>query len=75
MKLKLFLLTRRDHPEFDEVAGFLIRANSEAHARWMATQEARDEGWGAWVDPSVSTCEELTEDGVSGILLRDFRAS
>ena len=71
--MKLWLLTQRV-TDYDEVAGFVIRATTEADARCRAAAESRGEGMVVWNDPVCSTCTRLLEDGAAGIVLRDFRA-
>jgi hypothetical protein len=59
--------------DYDQVAGFVIRATTEADARSRAATESREEGMVVWNDPAQSTCTRLVDDGATGIILRDFR--
>ncbi len=54
--------------------GFVIRADSEYAARVLAESVTGDEPLGAWLDGTQTTCEELTADGGTDIVLRDFHA-
>ena len=71
--MKLWLLKQRV-TDYDEVAGFVIRATTEADARCRAAADCGDEGMVVWNDPAQSVCIHLVEDGAAGIVLRDFRA-
>jgi hypothetical protein len=70
--MKLWLLKQRVF-DYDQVAGFVIRAENEADARCRAATECRDEGMVVWNDPAQSTCIRLVDKGAAGIILRDFR--
>lgn len=80
--MKLWILKARtgldkdDNPwdnPYDCYHGFVIRATSEAHAREMAHATEGDESRShrAWIDPKYSTCEELTSDGPTNIILTE----
>ena len=71
--MKLWLLKRRI-TAWDQVAGFVIRATTEADARCRAAANVYGEDMVGWNDPAQSTCTRLTDDGAAGIILRDFRA-
>ena len=71
--MKLYLLKRRV-TGYDQVAGFVIRATTEADARCRAATECRDEGMVVWNDPAQSTCIRLVEEDAAGIILRDLQA-
>ena len=63
------------NPWGDKAFGFVVRAIDAYGARlWAATRHG-DEGGAAWLDERQSTCEELTGDGESGIILSDFRSA
>lgn len=59
-------------PWYDKAFGFVIRANSEMEAREIAANEHGDEGRQAWLSYASSECHELTSDGDSEIVIRDF---
>jgi hypothetical protein len=75
-------------PWFDKSFGFVVRADSEAHARSLAHKNAGDENghgnWGGhvngftkkpWIDPQYSTCKLLMQEGRNGIVMKDFASS
>lgn len=82
--LKLTPLGAREAPEYECALGFLVRACSGEAARGMvasAKETRRDfnqrpgsEGARTWLEPELSTCEEIAEgvEGASGVLLRDY---
>jgi hypothetical protein len=72
--MKLWLLRRKRENGYDVHNGFVIRAESEDHARVVAGRAAGDEGELAWLRRSRSTCEELLADGNPCIVLADFNA-
>lgn len=57
---------------WDVALGFVVRARGEKAARLWADGQAGDSK-GAWINPSKTTCEELTSSGVAGIVIRDFK--
>lgn len=68
---------------YDTTHGIVVRAETEAEARQLADSCAGDENdsvWyvgpdqHAWLCPSVTKCEELTPDGMPGVILVDFKA-
>ena len=75
--MKLWLLTRKEteaSPIYDCADGFVIRAETEAQAREIASTSAGDEKAGTWLSADGSSCEELTTDGPPTVVLRDFHA-
>lgn len=74
-------------PWYDKANGFVVRAETEPDARQLANAEGENEkgptrfifddryGGDPWLDPKYSTCVELTADGESCVILRDFEAS
>ena len=72
----LFLIRRRPSglPRYDENLGFVIRAQSVRLARRIAAENAGDEDAMEWVDPELSDCVRLTDDGDPGVILSDFNA-
>ena len=74
--MNLYLLQRieDDGNIYDCYDGHVIRANSEAEARLMASKVSADEGSNTWLEPSSSTCIEIIPDGKVEIILSDFHA-
>jgi hypothetical protein len=52
--------------------GFVVRAKDEQDARRKAADDAGDEGCDAWLDAKLTSCMNLTNNGESGIIIRDF---
>jgi hypothetical protein len=82
--MKLWLLRPVDpntgpwNPWYDKAFGFVIRAPTARQARVMAQADAGDEAREypkAWLDPALSSCQELKPDGKAGLVLRDFYAA
>lgn len=63
------------NPWYDKAFGFVIRAKNEEHARLIAAGECGDEGPQAWRDQNLSSCVELTADGLETLIIRDFAAA
>lgn len=82
--MKLFLLHPRDDlpgnntnpwfTEYEKAHGFVIRAADESDARNVADENGSAENqWDhPWLDPTMTTCTELTPDGTPGLILRDY---
>lgn len=74
-------------PWYDKVFSFVARAETEEAARKYADCEAGDEGRDEflgskiantthpWLDSKYSICVELTAEGKSGIIIRDFASA
>jgi hypothetical protein len=73
-------------PSWDKVFGIVIRAATEEIARALAQSRAGNEGAGVykklgasedelaenvWLDPEWTTCEELSTEGESSVILVD----
>lgn len=74
--MRLYLLTRTGRVDYDEAAGFVIRANHEDMARTLATTKAGNEG-DMWLYEQHATCVCIGidyESNAAAIILRDFRA-
>jgi hypothetical protein len=76
-RVKLWILTAKPgRPEWadpwDKARGFVVRAENEYQARSIAAARCGYEGRDAWLDPTASTCKELTPEGEAGLVLRDF---
>ena len=59
---------------YDKSMGFVVRADSEAEARALASVQAGDEGQEAWERPEYSECSLLSDRGEPEVILRDFNA-
>lgn len=72
--MKLWHLKRRKDSRmtYDEAISFVIRATTEKDARLLAATRCGDEGERFWLDGRRSRCEELTADGGSEMICRDF---
>ena len=77
MALRLWLLRLTPIPAYDWdcAFGFVVRAETEADARALATKERGDEDEQTWLDTDKSSCVPLEADGECGVILRDFNAS
>ncbi len=63
----LWILKRTDIAGYDQYLGFVVRANTEEEARKIAKEQA----CGMW---GPATCEQLKENGESGVILEAFNA-
>lgn len=81
MTMKLYILApiapndRPWDPWYDKAFAFVVRAESESAARHIASWNCGDEGKEAWLNPSLSTCDELTADGDPGVVCKDFHSA
>ena len=78
--MRLWLLKRTDADlrssfGYDEAHGFVVRAIDELHARAFVSDMGGDEPRETWTDDRRSTCVELTCDGPTEMLLRDYNAA
>lgn len=89
--MKLWLLLPGNNgiawsPWYDKAFGFVVRAETEDEARKLANANGGDEtgpitehvyrtGGDPWLDPSQSTCVELTPEGEAGVILRDYASA
>ena len=71
----LWLLQRKGTTKYDEHAGFVVRANSEAQARAFAQQRAGPTEAKTWEDPKKSYCARLLSTGKTEVVLADFNAA
>lgn len=70
-------------PWYDKCFGFVIRAPDEDVARriaatrrpWTEGGSFGEEGPEAWLDPTLSECQELTPDGEPEVLLYQFSSA
>lgn len=81
MNLYLLKLTEEAGYGYDWADGFIVRAASSKAARGIIANSSRGGTWGdegarTWLEPTLSTCEEIAEgvEGASGIVLRSFNA-
>lgn len=72
--MKLWLLKANDDNGWDVADGFVVRALTDEHARFLAAQLKGDEGEKVWMSPSHSSCVEIPTDGVPDVILRSFVA-
>lgn len=65
---------------WDCAYGFVVRAETEQRARELAESRAGFEsnvgltGSEAWLDSSLTTCEELSAEGSEMVVIRDYHA-
>ena len=50
----------------------VVRARSHKEARKMAAIMAGDEGKDVWLDPNLTECHELLNEGKVGLIIRDY---
>lgn len=80
--MKLWLLNRIDNADYDEMQGFVIRAESGQRAREIANDNAGDENKSVliqgspnvWLNKYRTTCVELLPEGEEGVVLKDYLA-
>ena len=68
--MKLYVLRRS--ADWDEAAGFVVRADSKKAARKIASSQCGNEGPEAWMDAKQVSCRELKQEGELEMILRDF---
>ena len=78
--MKLFLLKaihgcKEFNPWYDKSFGHVVRAVSEFKARELASIESMDEGYNAWLDNKVTSCEVLTAKGEEEHIIGDYRGA
>lgn len=75
-KMKLFMLARPNGAGYEEYEGFIMRAETEQHARELACRQAtphwREEFDQSFMSRDYATCSEVSVDGDSVILLSSF---
>jgi hypothetical protein len=74
MTTKLYLLSSKEPIGWDQSDSFVVRAKSEEEARLLASGSAGAEGKERWLNPSRSSCEILSSEGASGIIIDSFNA-
>lgn len=60
--------------DWDTAYGFVVRAETEAEARLLADAARRAQGSSpgegeAWLNPDLTTCEELSTEGAAGVVI------
>lgn len=71
--MKLWHLVRNCEAGWEEYQSMVVRAETELAARDIAGHaEDGDRGVLDFLDPSKSTCDELTTEGPSEIIISDF---
>lgn len=75
-EMKLWLLKRIGRTDWDEYAGFVVRAATEDDARAVARQgtEPWEDENACWLDPAQASCTELLATGEPGVILDSFKA-
>ncbi len=77
--MKLWILRPRNitNPPWNYGHGMLygavVREETEEKARALLAKHSEFEGDEAWLDASLSSCEELTNTGKPSIILDDLR--
>jgi hypothetical protein len=70
-------------PWYDKAFGFVVRAETEQDARNLVVGdlnnqwdgECGNEGKPAWLNPKLSTCVELLQEGEPGLIIKDFASA
>lgn len=66
-------------PWFDKCFGTIVRAESPQQAREIAHKAAGDEsrynGVKVWLDDTQTECYKLSNDGPTGLVMKDFHAA
>jgi hypothetical protein len=87
--MRLYLLRPIDDeadpwvPWYDKCFGMVVRAETRQQAREIASKEGCDEvaTWQAekwpnpWLDPDLSTCEQLWRAGDPGVIIQDVHSA
>lgn len=72
--MKLWLLKVKDEEQLlDDVAGYVIREETEQLARQRAKDHNSGHNSKEFLDPDKTICEELKPDGTPGIIIEDYR--
>lgn len=59
-------------PWYDCTFSMVVRAATDVDARRVASDQTEgDEGGAAWLDATLSACEELPLDGPEGLIIAD----
>lgn len=63
---QIYLLRMTEHPP----VALVVRAACITCARAVAAGAAGAEGTAVWRDPERSTCKEVKQEGINGVVLR-----
>jgi hypothetical protein len=75
VEVTLYLIERIGNTDYDEHAGFVIRADTAKKARKLAgTVPGSMSEADLWLDPTRSTCSILKHEGPEEVILEDYRA-
>lgn len=58
---------------YEAYLGFIIRANTESHAREIVSNLDTNIRPIAWLDEKYSVCEIITPDGDAGVIMADYQ--
>jgi hypothetical protein len=75
MKLYKLEPIKNWEPWYDKTFGLVIRATNEEEARKEAMNHSGDEGAALWLDPTLTKCEELNQDGIPWLILQNFASA
>lgn len=77
MRSKLYILRPVDdwEPWYDKCFGAVVSASSPSEARKLVAEVSGDEGEGAWLNPTQTTCRELKPSSKPTVIIRDFSAA
>lgn len=70
----LYLLKKVYLPEYDETAGFVIRAKNEKEAREIAADHHTGTYPHVWTDTTQTTCTPIPRRGIPEVILEDYKA-
>lgn len=72
----LRILNKADQEVYGTHQGFVVRSETEQQARhlaWIAEEEAAYPGQSQkWLDAALTSCDELTAEGESEVVMVDF---
>lgn len=69
--MKIWIL-RNLNSGFGKMTGAVVRASNEDDARKTASRVAYGEGPETWMDPALSSCDEVHADGSSMAILTAY---
>ena len=69
--MKLWVLKLKQ-PTWDTMKAIVVRAKTEESARKLASTVAYSEGKAAWSNSSKTSCEELSSEGESEIIVKSY---
>ncbi len=71
IRMKLWIIKRFETHGYDEIFGFVIRAEDETAARQLAANAKAFESPSVWLESKYSSCEELLSEGDESVIMRD----